>query len=73
MLIFSGVADGVADGMPLQFTQGAVEFDKRVIRKGAILMVEVRTSRLDLNPSATASATHKHSLANGKLKAVSET
>jgi hypothetical protein len=33
MFTFFGVADGVADGMPLQITQGAVEFKRGVMPK----------------------------------------
>jgi len=59
MLTFFGVADGVADEMPLQFSQRVIEFDQRVILKPANFWVEVRTSRLDPAPSAMALATHK--------------
>jgi len=65
----SGVADGVADGMPLRFTQEVIQIDQRVIPKRAIFMVKDRTSTIDPAPSATASATHNNSLAVGKLKA----
>jgi hypothetical protein len=45
VLKFFGVADGVADGMPLRFTQGVIEIDQGVIPKRTIFMVEIRTSR----------------------------
>ena len=65
MLTFFGVADGVADGMPLQITKWVIEFDHGVIPKTTNFLVEVSTSRLDPAPSATVSATYDNSLAIG--------
>jgi hypothetical protein len=59
VLTFFGAADGVADGMPLQNTHRVIVFDQRVIPKTPIFMVEVRTLRLELAPSATTSATNE--------------
>jgi hypothetical protein len=59
VLKFFGAADGVADEMPLLFSHGVIEFSQRVISESTNFWVEFATSRLDLAPSATASATHE--------------
>jgi len=56
--------------MPLQFTQGVIEFDQRVLPKRTNFLVEVRTARLDPAPSATVSATYDNSLAIGKPQGI---
>jgi hypothetical protein len=61
VLKFFGVADGVADGMPLQFTQEVNVFDQKAIPKRHNFLVDIRTSRIEPAPSATATATHEDS------------
>jgi hypothetical protein len=57
VLKYFDAADGVADGISLQFSPGVIEFDQIVIPKSANFLVEVRISRIDPALSATASAT----------------
>ena len=57
---FSALLTALLTKCLLQFTQGIIEIDERVMPKSTDFLVEVRTLRLDPDPSATPSATREN-------------